>query len=296
MKNNEASASLLAAQYRPKYFLFSPRVWEKIRAYGILAIFTVLLITPFYWMIVTSLRSPAEVLKIPPTLIPNPVVFDNYLKVFQEVPFARFLGNTFFLVFWNVIGQIFATSFVAYGFSRFRFPGRNAMFLVLLGTLMIPSTITLVPQFILFSKMGLVNSYLPLILPAFGGSPYLIFLMRQYMLTIPIELDEAAMLDGANRLQTLFYVILPLMVPALVLVTVFSFVDVWNDFMRPLVFLNDPNQFTVSIGLAFFQGTRYTAWEMLMAGSLMTMVPPAVLFFLTQKRLMGGIAMTAIKG
>jgi multiple sugar transport system permease protein len=293
---NKTQITAAPASTRIKSFFTNPRTWTRARDYTVLAVFSVLLITPFYWMIATSLRSPEQVLKIPPTLFPNPVVFDNYLKVFQEVPFARFIGNSFFLAFWNIIGQIFATSCVAYGFSRFRFPGRNGMFLILLGTLMIPNTITLVPQFILFSKLGLVNSYLPLILPAFGGSPYLIFLMRQYMLTIPIELDEAAMLDGANRLQTLIHILLPLMAPALVLVTVFSFVDVWNDFMRPLVFLNDPNQYTVSIGLAFFQGTRFTAWEMLMAGSVMSMLPPAILFFLTQKRLMGGIAMTAIKG
>lgn len=281
---------------RPAVRRFSRKTMNRMGSYLVLLIFAILVVAPFYWMVVTSLRSPDEVLKIPPAWVPDPVVFSNYPKVFQEVPFARFIGNSFVLVFWNVLGQVFATTCVAYGFSRFRFPGRNAMFLVLLATLMIPNTITLVPQFILFSRMGLTNNYLPLILPAFAGSPYLIFLMRQYMLTIPLELDEAAMLDGATRLQTLVYVLRPLMTPALVLVTVFTFVDVWNDFLRPLVYLNDPNMFTVSIGLAFFQGTRFTAWEMLMAGSLMAMLPPAILFFLTQKRLMGGIAMTAIKG
>jgi ABC-type glycerol-3-phosphate transport system permease component len=286
-------------QADPKYRkkgLLKPRTRRKIWAYLALAVITILLITPFYWMLATALRSPDQILKLPPSWIPNPITFKNFPKVFQEVPFARFIKNSFVLVFWNVLGQIFATTMVAYGFSRFRFPGRNTLFLVLLATLMIPNTITLVPQFILFARLGLTNSYLPLILPSFAGSPYLIFLMRQYMMTIPLDLDEAAMLDGANRFQTLVHVLMPLMVPALVLVTVFTFVDVWNDFMRPLVYLNDPSKFTVSIGLAFFQGTKFTAWEMLMAGSLMAMLPPAILFFLTQKRLMGGISMTAIKG
>lgn len=276
--------------------IFTRKIQNKFWAYLVLAIITIVLMVPFYWMVATALRSPDEILKLPPSWIPNPITFDNFPRVFQEVPFARFISNSFILVFWNVIGQIFATTMVAYGFSRFRFPGRNALFLILMATLMIPNTITLVPQFILFAKMGLINSYLPLILPAFAGSPYLIFLMRQYMLTIPLELDEAAMLDGANRFQTLWHVLMPLMVPALVLVTVFTFVDVWNDFLRPLVYLNDPAKFTVSIGLAFFQGTKFTAWDMLMAGSLMVMLPPAILFFFTQKRLMGGISMTAIKG
>jgi ABC-type glycerol-3-phosphate transport system permease component len=275
---------------------FNRKFWNSLRSYAILILITVLLITPFYWMLATALRSQDQILKLPPAWIPNPITLDNFPRVFQEVPFARFIGNSFILVFWNVVGQVFATTLVSYGFSRFRFPGRDVMFLILLGTMMIPSTITLVPQFILFARLGLVGSYLPLILPAFAGSPYLIFLMRQYMLTIPLELDEAATLDGANRLQTLVYVLSPLMVPALVLVSVFTFVDVWNDFLRPLVYLNDPAKFTVSIGLAFFQGTKFTAWEMLMAGSLMAMLPPALLFFIAQRRLMGGIAATAIKG
>ncbi len=271
-------------------------VRSKLFAYLVLIVITILLIVPFYWMIATALRSSDQILKLPPSWIPNPITFENFPKVFQEVPFALFIKNSFVLVFWNILGQIFATTLVAYGFTRFRFPGRNTLFLVLLATLMIPNTITLVPQFILFARLGLTNSYLPLILPAFAGSPYLIFLMRQYMLTIPLDLDEAAMLDGANHFQILIHVLMPLMVPALVLVTVFTFVDVWNDFLRPLVYLNDPAKFTVSIGLAFFQGTKFTAWEMLMAGSLMAMLPPAILFFITQKRLMGGIAVTGIKG
>jgi len=275
---------------------FNRKFRNSLGSYAVLILITVLLITPFYWMLATALRSPDQVLKLPPSWIPSPITFENFPRVFQEVPFARFIANSFFLVFWNVVGQIFATTMVCYGFSRFRFPGRDVLFLILLGTMMIPSTITLVPQFILFSRMKLVGSYLPLILPAFAGSPYLIFLMRQYMLTIPLELDEAATLDGANRLQILVYVLMPLMIPALVLVAVFTFVDVWNDFMRPLVYLNDPSMFTVSIGLAFFQGTKFTAWEMLMAGSLMAMLPPALLFFIAQRRLMGGIAATAIKG
>lgn len=274
----------------------NPKFWGSLRSYIILILIAVLLITPFYWMIATALRSPDQILKLPPAWIPNPITFENFPRVFEEVPFAKFIGNSFYLVFWNVIGQIFATTMVAYGFSRFRFPGRDVLFLILLGTMMIPSTITLVPQFILFARLGMIDSYLPLILPAFAGSPYLIFLMRQYLLTIPLDLDEAAILDGASRLQTLVHVLAPLMTPALVLVTVFTFVDVWNDFMRPLVYLNDPAKFTVSIGLAFFQGSKFTAWEMLMAGSLMAMLPPAILFFIAQRRLMGGIAVTGIKG
>ncbi|MBI9048908.1 MAG: carbohydrate ABC transporter permease [Anaerolineaceae bacterium] len=274
----------------------SHKTRRKIWSYLVLISIAIVIGVPFYWMLATALRSPDQILQLPPSWIPNPISFENFPKVFEEIPFARFIGNTFVLEFWNILGQLFATTLVAYGFSRFRFPGRDVLFLILLATLMIPNTITLVPQFVMFAKLGLTNSYLPLILPSFAGSPYLIFLMRQYMLTIPLEYDEAALLDGANRIQVLWHVILPLCVPALVLVTVFTFVDVWNDFLRPLVYINDPQKFTVSIGLAFFQGAKFTAWEMLMAGSLIAMLPPAILFFITQKRLMGGISMTGRKG
>ena len=155
---------------------------------------------------------------------------------------------------------------VAYGFARLRFPGRNVLFLLMLSTLMIPYQVTLVPRFIMFAKLGLINSYWPLILPAFTGSPFLIFLVRQYMMSIPFDLDEAAYIDGAGRFEVFWRIILPLARPALMLVVVFTFIDVWNDFLQPLIYLNDPNMFTVSLGLSFFQGARETNWNLLMAG------------------------------
>ncbi len=273
-----------------------PRLMATIRGYAALIFFGVLLMTPFYWMIATSLRSVDQLFQIPPSWVPWPPAFENFIRVFQEVPFAAFIKNSLILVLWNVVGQVFSCTMVAYGFSRCRFPGRNLLFLVLLGTLMVPNTVTLVPQFILFARLRMTNSYWPLILPAFGGSPYLIFLMRQYMLTIPLELDEAATIDGAGRWQILRHIILPLSAPAVALVVVFTFVGTWNDFMRPLIYLNDSAKFPLSVGLQFFRGARNTSWELLMAGSLMAMIPPALLFLIAQKRLMGGISLSAIKG
>ena len=279
-----------------KKYWIHPKLLETIRGYTFLVILGIGFLTPFYWMVATALKTEAQLFQIPPAWVPNPLAFENFSQVFKEVPFAKFILNSAVLVTWNVVGQVLATMLVAYGFSRFRFPGRNTLFLILLATLMVPKQITLVPQFILFSKLGWVNTYLPLILPSFGGSPYLIFLVRQYMMSIPFDLDEAATIDGANRWQILWRVIFPLTMPALILVMVFTFVGVWNDFMGPLIYLNDPNMFTVTLGLSFFQGAKETSWQLLMAGSLMAMLPPIVLFLIAQRRLLGGIAATGIKG
>lgn len=271
-------------------------LFPRVRAYLVLFFLLLVFLTPIYWMFATALKSEAQLFALPPQWVPAPLQFDNFSRVFQEVPFGRFFLNSATLVFWNVLGQVIACTLVAYGFARLRFPGRNILFLILLGTLMVPEQVTLVPQFILFARLGWINTYLPLILPAFTGSPFLIFLLRQYMMTIPFDLDEAAIIDGANRLQTLRYVILPLSMPALVLVAVFTFTGVWNDFLGPLIYLNDPDKFTVSLGLSFFRGARETSWHLLMAASLMSMIPPVVLFFIAQRRLLGGLSAVGLKG
>jgi ABC-type glycerol-3-phosphate transport system permease component len=216
--------------------------------------------------------------------------------VFQEVPFARFILNTFILVGLNILGQLVSVTLVAYGFARLRFPGRSFLFLLMLSTLMIPYHVTLVPRFILFSKLGWINTYLPLVIPSFTGSPFLIFLVRQYMMSIPYDLDEAAYMDGATPFDVFWRITLPLARPALVLVVVFTFVNVWNDFLQPLIYLNDPDLFTVSLGLSFFQGTRETNWNLLMAGSLLATIPPLLLFFFAQRQLIGGISVEGLKG
>lgn len=267
-----------------------------VSGYTILSVLAIVFMIPLYWMFSTALKSPQQTFAIPPQWVPDPVQWNNFSAVFDEVPFARFYLNTLFLVTMNVIGQLFAVTLVAYGFARLRFPGRGFLFLLMLSTLMIPYQVTLVPRFIMFSKLGLLNSYYPLILPAFTGSPFLIFLVRQYMMSIPFDLDEAAYIDGASRFGVLRYVILPLTRPALALVTVFTFIDVWNDFLQPLIYLNDPKMFTVSLGLSFFQGARETNWNLLMAASLLAMLPPLILFFFAQRKLIGGISIEGLKG
>lgn len=264
--------------------------------YLLLLIVAAILILPLYWMLATAVKGPDQMFQLPPAWVPNPVQWDNFPQVFEEVPFARFLLNTVIIVVFNIIGQLVSVTLVAYGFARVRFPGRSLLFLVMLSTLMIPYHVTLVPRFILFAKLGWINTYLPLIVPAFTGSPFMIFLVRQYMMSIPFDLDEAASIDGASRFGVFWRIILPLSRPALVLVVVFTFVGTWNDFLQPLIYLNDPKLFTVSLGLSFFQGAQETNWNLLMAGSLLATIPPLILFFIAQRQLIGGISIEGLKG
>ena len=290
-----------AYEVKPRLHIpaLTPR-WVNLieKTLGYLTLFAVaaLLILPLYWMFTTALKTPRQTFALPPEWVPDPVEWQNFERVFEEVPFERFLINTFILVGLNIVGELFAVTLVAYGFARLRFPGRSVLFLLMLSTLMIPYHVTLVPRFILFSKLGWINTYLPLTVPAFTGSSFLIFLVRQYMMSIPYDLDEAAYIDGASRFGVFWRIIIPLSRPALVLVVVFTFVGVWNDFLQPLIYLNDPKLFTVSLGLSFFQGTRETNWNLLMAGSLMATIPPLLLFFFAQRQLIGGIAIEGIKG
>lgn len=264
--------------------------------YFLLSVLALFFLIPLYWMFSTALKNQQQTFAIPPQWVPNPPQWSNFSDVFVEVPFARFFINTAFLVVMNILGQLFSVTLVAYGFARLRFPGRSFLFLLMLSTLMIPYQVTLVPRFILFAKLGMVNTYFPLILPAFTGSPFLIFLVRQYIMSIPFDLDEAAYMDGASRFQVFWHIILPLARPALVLVTVFTFIDVWNDFLQPLIYLNNPEMFTVSLGLSFFQGARETNWNLLMAASVLAMLPPLILFFFAQRQLIGGISVEGLKG
>jgi len=280
----------------PRLGLRGIRRFNSISGYTVLMVLAAIFMIPLYWMFSTALKSPQQTFAIPPEWVPAPPQWNNFARVFEEVPFGRFYLNTFFLAFVNIVGHLVSVTLVAYGFARLRFPGRNLLFLIMLSTLMIPYQVTLVPRFILFSKLGMINTYWPLTLPAFTGSPFLIFLVRQYMMSIPFDLDEAAYIDGANRFDVFWRIILPLTRPALMLVIVFTFIDVWNDFLQPLIYLNDPDLFTVSLGLSFFQGARETNWNLLMAGSVLAMIPPLVLFFFAQKQLIGGISVEGLKG
>jgi multiple sugar transport system permease protein len=256
----------------------------------------VLFLLPLFWMISSSLKPDYQVLESPPRWLPHPVVWSNYPEALTYVPFGRYALNTLFIAGMVILGHVLSCTLVAYGFARFRAPGKNALFVVLLATMMLPYPVTMVPLYILFSRgLGWGNSFWPLIVPAFFGSPFYIFLLRQFFLTLPRELEDAARVDGANTLQILRHVILPASLPAIATVAVFSFQAVWNDFLPPLIYLHDQAKYTVSLGLSFFRSTYDVHWGYLMAASLVTMLPVVIVFFLAQRLFIQGITLTGLK-
>lgn len=256
---------------------------------------------PFFWTISSSLKPISEIYSFPPTLWPENIRWANYGDVFRIAPFARFIWNTVIVTAFAMLGQILSASAVAYGFARFRFPGRNPLFFLVLSTMMLPWQVTIVPTFLLFRYLGWINTFLPLTVPSFfGGGAFFIFLLRQFFLTIPKDLDEAAKLDGASSVRIFWNIILPLSKTALATVAIFSFIQHWNEFIGPLIFLNSTEKFTLSIGLRYFQANPFEGDEpreaILMAASLIVAMPPLLLFFFAQKYFVRGIVTTGLKG
>ena len=254
---------------------------------------------PMGWMATTALKERTQIFAWPPVVFPNPIRLENFTETFEAIPFARFALNTLVLCGLTIIGRVFSCSIVAYTFARLRFPGRNIMFILLLSTLMIPSQMILIPQFALFKTAGLVdvfNGYLPLVLPSFFGNAFFIFLMRQYIMTIPRELDEAARIDGASTWDVLLRIIMPLCKPPVVVITVLTFLWTWNEFMHPLIYITQYDSYTVQLGLNMLKGRFNIQWNLIMAGSLMAVVPCVTLYFFTQRYIVGGIASVGLKG
>ncbi len=237
---------------------------------------------PFLWTIGTSLKPLTDLYVYPPAFVPTVPRWENYSDVFTLAPFATFLWNTVVVTALAVFGQTLSAAVVAFGFARFRFPGRDILFVVVLATMMLPWHVTIVPSFLLYSRLGWINTFLPLVVPSFfGGGAFYIFLLRQFFLTVPRDLDEAAKIDGANSMQIFLRIILPLAKVALATVAIFAFIEHWNEFIGPLIFLNSPEKFTVAIGLRYFIVTPFTGDEpreaILMAASLIVALPPLLL-------------------
>jgi multiple sugar transport system permease protein len=251
-------------------------------------------VLPFLWMVTTSLK-PIKLTYAPPYLIPTYFEWRNYLVAWQAAPFARFYFNSFIMAVGITSGQLLFSSLAAYAFARLRFPGRDVLFLVFLGTMMVPFHVTLIPSYLIVRWLGWLDTYQALIVPrlvsAFG-----IFLLRQYDFTIPTELDEAALIDGCSRLGVWWRIILPLSQPALAALAIFAFLFAWNDFLWPLVVTNNPEMRTIQLGLAMFQGRYGTQWTYLMAGTVTATIPGILVFLLGQKRFIEGITLTGLKG
>lgn len=277
------------------------RFWTQVILYSLAIITALAFSLPFFWTVSSSLKSAAEIREIPPTLWPRELRWGNYASVFEIAPFARFIWNTAIITVLAMIGQIISSAAVAFGFTRFRFPGREALFFLVLSTMMLPWQVTIVPQFLLFRYLDWINTFLPLIVPSyFGGGAFFIFLLRQFFMTIPRDLDEAAKLDGASSVRIFWSIILPLSGPALATVAIFSFLQHWNEFIGPLIFLNTEEKFTLSIGLRYFMVNPFENDEpreaILMAASLIVALPSLILFFVAQKYFVRGIVTTGLKG
>ncbi|MDR6725172.1 MULTISPECIES: carbohydrate ABC transporter permease [Paenibacillus] len=273
----------------------SQKTWK---AHLILIPFSLLMIYPVLWWIGASFKSTTELSS--PSLWPTTWLWENYSNGWNftsDFTFARFFANTLMMEFWNVLGGVVTAALVGYGFGRLNFRFRNFWFSVLLLTMMLPSQVTVVPQYILFNKLGLVDSYVPLILPHFfGGGAFFIFLIVQFIRGIPRELDEAAQIDGASVYGIFFRIIAPLIKPALVTVAIFTFLWSWDDFFSQLLYLNSVEKFTVGLGLRMFIDQFEVQWGQLLAMSLLSVVPSAIVFFIAQKHFVEGIATTGIKG
>lgn len=265
--------------------------------YIILFFISFVCLVPFYWMIRSSLMDMSQIFTMPPIWIPNPIKFSNYKEALTMLPFGRYFLNTLFVVVFTVLGTVITSSLCAYSFSRIEWKGRDTVFGILLTAMMIPFAVTLIPTFIGWQKLGVVNSYAPLIVPAwFGGGIFNVFLLRQFFRTIPKELDEAACIDGAGHFTIYSKIIIPLSKPSLIVVSLFSFMGSWNDFLGPLVYLNDGDKFTLSLGLMQFQGMYSAQWQYMMAAATVVLVPIVIIFFIGQKYFIEGISMSGMKG
>jgi multiple sugar transport system permease protein len=252
--------------------------------------------TPFLWMLSTSLKNQGVVFDMPPKWIPEHLEWGNYLFVLTEANVLKGFMNTMLVINLPSVFGLFTGALAAYAFARMKFPARNLLFIMLLSTMMIPGVTTMIPSYILFNNIGWIDSWKPLIIPGMFGSAAGVFFIRQFFMTIPMELEDAAKLDGLNPFQIFIRIMLPLSKPALISSWIFGFLNGYNDFLGPLIYINSPEKFTLQLVLASFQGFYNAQWTYIMAGSVLALIPTILLFFFAQRYFVEGIAMTGMKG
>ncbi|MFS0725707.1 carbohydrate ABC transporter permease [Paenibacillus sp. 1P07SE] len=290
--SNSTTSQPSAAQAR------GSKRFKRLLIYILITLLAVVILVPFFWMISTALQADGDIFAWPPQFIPDPPQWSNFAEAWTARPFTVYLANTAFIVVLGLIAELVSATVVAYGFARFRFPGSTFIFLVLLATMMLPFHVTLIPTFLIWQQLGLTGEFDPLVLRAWTAwGPFYIFLLRQFFMTLPRELDDAAEMDGANFFQTFYYVMLPQIKPALLAVGIFAFRGYWNDFLGPLVYLTDSNLYTMNLGMYFFMGGINEApqWNYLMAMSTLVALPVIILFFAAQRYFIEGITFTGIK-
>lgn len=273
------------------------RITGDIATYVLILLVSGFILIPVFWMLSTALKENSEVFLWPPRWLPKKPHWENFVESVTFLPFGRYLMNTAVITFSAVIGQLLSSPLVAYAFARLRARGKGALFTLVLATMMLPWQVTMIPLFLLYKTFGWVDTYVPLILPNFFGGAFYIFLLRQFFLTIPPELGDAAKIDGCGYFGTYTKIFLPLSKPGLATIAIFTFMSNWNDFMGPLIYLNSNEKWTLTIGLSRFTGMYgMTAWNLLMAASLVTLLPCVLLFFFAQRYFIQGIVMTGVKG
>jgi len=271
-------------------------ILHSILVHVLLVLVGVTFFLPFYWLLSTSLKNDTQLFQFPPVWFPWPLKWDNYPTALSYIPFLTYVKNTLIISFLTVLGTVVSCSLVAYSFARIPWKGRNFFFLVLLSTMMIPYQVTLIPVLIIFKHLGWVGTIKPLVVPAFFGSAFYVFLLRQFFMSIPKELSDAARIDGCSEFGIYWRIMLPLSRPAMATVILFTFIGSWNDFLGPLIYLSDESQYTLSLGLQQFLSQHGAEWSLLMAASTVMILPIVVLFFFTQRTFIQGIALTGIKG
>jgi ABC-type glycerol-3-phosphate transport system permease component len=303
IKSSTTLPSVLAEpKTKPKSLTIS-RLVNEIVKYGLLAFLSISFLLPFYWMISSALKNDDQVYTVPPIWFPVPARLINFWEAWHIDNFNLFVFNTVFLyAIPATLGILISCTLVAYGFARVRWPGRDFLFAICLMTMMVPFQVQMVPLFIIFKKLEWINSYRPLVVPAFFGSAYYIFMLRQFFRTIPEELSDASRMDGANELQILWHIMLPLVKPALAVVALFQFMGSWNDYLGPLIYVNESSLYSLAMGLANLSanitqaGIKHLAYPYLMAVSTLVTVPIIIIFFFAQRTFIEGISLTGLKG
>lgn len=271
------------------------KVAKKTFIFLVLLILALMMIFPLLWMLSTGLKPIYEVMQFPPQLIPHPALWSNFSYLFANFNVWRDAWNSVFLAVMNILGSLISCTVVAYGFAKYKAPGKNVLFSLLLASMMIPWAVTMVPLFSIFRAVGLYNTFVPLWIRSFFGNAFLIFLLRQFMMGIPKEMEEAASIEGANVFKTLIYVIVPMLKPPLSLAATFTFFWTWNDFLGPLIYLNDPGKTTVQLAIRSMQNQFNSPWNYIMAFSFLSVLPCLIIFFIGQKQIVEGITINGIK-
>lgn len=268
----------------------------RLAGYAILVGLSATYLLPLLWMVATSLKTGPQAVASPPSLIPDPFVWANYPNAMAKLGLAEALRNSLVYAVPSVIGTLISSCLVAYGFARISWPGRDVVFVVLLATMMLPSQVTFIPLYVIYAKLGWVGTYLPLVVPTFLGNPFFIFLLRQFFRTIPSDLSDAARIDGASELRILTRIVVPLSIPALITVGLFTFIDKWGDFFGPIVYLQDSALYPLSVAVQVFQHAHKTDWPLSMAASVVIAAPLVIIYFFAQRKFIEGITLTGIKG